>query len=241
MKYLLRLDDACETMDLQKWLRIEKIFDIYNIKPLIAVIPNNEDDAQKINPPNINFWSWLHTLEKKGWEIGLHGNDHVYVTQEGGINPIHKRSEFAGLALELQKTKIKEGLKKLHSKGFYPRIFVAPSHTFDENTLLALKGESNIRIISDTMALKPYRYKDFIFIPQQFGAVRKITIPGIYTFCYHPNTMNEKSFLELESFLSVNANKFESFKNFKLNKVKNKTFMVRFLSYSYFAFRKLFR
>ena len=47
MKYLIRLDDACETMDLNKWLRMESLLSKYNVKPLIAVIPNNEDDMQK--------------------------------------------------------------------------------------------------------------------------------------------------------------------------------------------------
>ncbi len=241
MKYLIRLDDACETMDWDKWLKLESIFDTYGIKPLIAVIPNNADPMQKIDPPNENFWNWLKNLEAKGWEIGLHGNDHVYQTEEGGINPIHNRSEFAGLPLETQKEKIKKGIVQLNEKGFYPKIFVAPSHTFDLNTLEALKSESNIKIISDTMALNPYKKNDFVFIPQQVGSVRTIPCPGNYTFCYHPNTMDTTNFSHLESFLIKNNKKFIAFNQINVTNLKSKNVIDNLLSYSYFKFRSFFR
>ncbi|WP_157206355.1 DUF2334 domain-containing protein [Mariniflexile maritimum] len=241
MKYLIRLDDVCETMGWNKWLRIETMFDSYGIKPLIAVIPHNEDPMQKIDPPNPNYWQWLKKVELKGWEIGLHGYNHVYQTKEGGINPIHNRSEFAGVPLEVQKEKIKKGITKLNSMGFSPKIFVAPSHTFDRNTLEALKSESTIRIISDTMALNPYKQDDFVFIPQQVGAVRNIPVPGIYTFCYHPNTMTETDFLNLEHFLSNHKRKFIAFNQLKLNNVKSKSLIDKLLALSYFKFRAIFR
>ncbi|OEK08457.1 hypothetical protein A8C32_03130 [Flavivirga aquatica] len=241
MKYLIRLDDACETMDLNKWLRMEALLFKYNVKPLIAVIPNNEDDMQKIDAYNEDFWSWLKVLDKKGWEIGLHGNDHVYKTNEGGINPIHKRSEFAGLSLEEQKDKIKKGFNKLIAMGFNPRIFVAPSHTFDWNTIEALKSESTINIISDTMAAKPYKMNDFIFIPQQVGSVRAIKFPGVYTFCYHPNTMNDAAFNHLESFLKQHKNEFTSFSDLDLSNLKSKSILDKLFSSLYFLFRKVFR
>lgn len=241
MAYLIRLDDVCETMDWKKWLKMEAILDTYGIKPLIAVIPNNEDPMQKIDEPNQNTWQWIKNLEAKGWEIGLHGNDHIYQTTCGGINPIHKRSEFAGLPLEDQKEKIKKGFNTLQSKGFNPRIFIAPSHTFDTNTLEALKSESSIRIISDTMALYPYIMDDFIFIPQQIGSVKKIFLSGIYTFCYHPNTMNDSDFQHLENFLSKYHTKFTSFKDLDLYNLKSKTVFDAIMSFVYFQFRKLFR
>lgn len=241
MNYLIRLDDACETMNLEKWQQMETLLDAYQIKPLIAVIPNNADIEQNIDPYNENFWEWLKNLEAKGWEIGLHGNDHVYKTTEGGINPIHKRSEFAGLPLDEQREKIKKGYSKLKSKGFNPRIFVAPSHTFDLNTLKALKQESNINIISDTLAFQPYKKNDFIFIPQQLGAARPVFLSGIYTFCYHPNTMNEDAFIKLEIFLKKNAHKFITFDNLAFSNVKPKSIFDALLSFMYFQFRKIFR
>ncbi|WP_034039891.1 DUF2334 domain-containing protein [Wocania ichthyoenteri] len=241
MKYLIRLDDACETMNWEKWLRMEALLDKYSVKPLIAVIPNNEDDMQKIDPPRSTFWQWVKALEQKDWEIGLHGNDHVYKTTEGGINPIHKRSEFAGLTLVEQKDKIKKGFEKFKSEGFNPRIFVAPSHTFDLNTLKALKAESSINIISDTLAFKPYKKHDFIFIPQQLGSARFVFLPGVYTFCYHPNTMNDNAFNQLEVFLKKHNRKFSNFKDLDLNHVNSKSIFDKLLSFTYFQFRKVFR
>lgn len=241
MKYLIRLDDACETMDFKKWNRIALFFDAYNIRPLVAVIPNNEDPTLKIDPINDSFWDWLMERERKGWEIGLHGDNHVYATDQGGINPIHKRSEFAGLSLDEQRIKIRQGFLKLKQKGFDPRIFIAPSHTFDRNTLTALKQESTIGIVSDTMSFFPYKKWGFIFIPQQLGAVRNVFFPGLYTFCYHPNTMNEQDFIALERFISCNSHKFIGFKDLKLEKVGSKNIFDYMLSFAYFKFRFFFR
>ena len=42
-KYIIRLDDACQTMNQARWDAILKILDKYNIKAIIAVIPNNKD------------------------------------------------------------------------------------------------------------------------------------------------------------------------------------------------------
>ncbi len=239
MTYLFRLDDACETMKWERWLKMEALLDKYNIKPLVAVIPNNEDPGQKYDPPRDTFWQWAKNLEQKGWEIGLHGNNHVFRTKEGGINPIHNRSEFAGVPLAEQEDKIRKGFTKLKNKGLTPKIFVAPGHTFDLNTLKALKKESDITIISDTMGLKPYKKHDFIFIPQQLGHARPVSLPGIFTMCYHPQGMNDKAFYNLEQFLIKNKDKFSSFQALNLNKVKPKSIMSRLFSFAYFQFRKM--
>ena len=84
-----------------------------------------------------------------------------------------------------------------------PKVFFAPSHTFDENTLVALKEESDIRIISDTIANDVYFENNFYFIPQQSGRVRKLPFK-VCTFCYHPNMMKDKDFEELETFIRRN-------------------------------------
>ena len=41
--YLIRLDDASEYMDLDKWSRMEELLDKYNIKPIFGIIPDNQD------------------------------------------------------------------------------------------------------------------------------------------------------------------------------------------------------
>ena len=239
--FLLRLDDACENMDLKKWERFEILLLSHGIKPLIAVIPNNMDPDLRSCSYDPGMWSHLKELENAGWEICMHGNTHIYHNKSGGINPVHNRSEFAGLPYEIQCEEIRKGYRKFLEMDFQPRIFTAPSHTFDENTLLALKKETPVRIISDTIAFKPYIKDDFVFIPQQFSKVRKIWFPGLFTFSCHPGTMDDPDFERFKKFLKLNVNHFVSVKDLDFENVKYKTFADSTYSFLYFNFRKIFR
>lgn len=207
-QYILRLDDASDYMDLGKWGRMEKLLDNYDIKPIFGTIPKNCDESlvskYKQNP---DFWKLMHSWIEKGWVPAMHGYEHRYLTKDGGINPVNKRSEFAGLSYETQAEKIRKGYQVFIEHGIGPGIFFAPSHTFDENTLKALEEETPIRIISDTVAWDVYKEGNFRFIPQQSGSVRNLPFRTV-TFCYHPNTMSEKDFEKLESFLEKNAQSF---------------------------------
>ena len=206
-QFIIRLDDACEKRDVEKWDAIENLLDKYNVKPLVGVIPHCEDPAMEEYPIDTDFWDRVKAWHEKGWVIAMHGYNHVYGTQQGGLNPVHKRSEFAGEILEVQQGKIRQGVAIMREHGIDPKVFFAPSHTFDENTLEALKSESNIRIISDTIAGKPYQEDGFTFVPQQSGRVRNLPF-AVTTFCYHPNTMNDENFEELRIFLEKNSERF---------------------------------
>ena len=236
--YLIRLDDASDYMDVKKWNKIEKILDKYQIKPIVGIIPKNKDDSLISKyEHNDSFWKKALKWQEKGWTIAMHGYEHVYNTEEGGINPVQKRSEFAGLSLKEQREKIKNGFDILKKRGLLPKVFFAPSHTFDYDTLKALKLETNIRIISDTIARDVYYYNDFYFIPQQSGKVRKLPLKTV-TFCYHPNTMIDDEFVELEEFLDKNLKEFITFSNIKLSKRK-KTIFDKLLSSLYFLKRRM--
>lgn len=208
IKYIMRLDDASEYMDLHNWMRMEKLLDRYGIKPIFGIIPKNADESivskYDYNP---EFWNYMHSWIKKGWIPAMHGYEHRYITTEGGLNPVNQRSEFAGLPYEEQALKIREGYKILKNNEINPEIFFAPSHTFDENTLKAIKHETKIRIISDTIAWDIYKENDFYFIPQQSGSVRNIPFK-VVTFCYHPNTMDEVTFQKLDWFLEKHSARF---------------------------------
>lgn len=235
-KYIMRLDDAAEKMDIEKWNRMEQLLDKYSVKPLVGVIPICKDPMMDKYETDNGFWDKVHRWMNKGWSIALHGYEHVYCTEDGGINPVNQRSEFAGLPLEEQKRKIREGVKVFHEHGIDPEVFFAPSHTFDENTIEALKEESNIKIVSDTVANKPYSKYGMTFVPQQSGRVRKLPFDTV-TFCYHPNSLTEKGFIELEDFLDTHAGRFISFQIIPTNR---KTTIPDFLlSKTYFLFRKL--
>ena len=241
--FLIRLDDACPTMDRTKWQLMEDILDKYGIKPMVGVIPNNEDTMQQVDPVDETFWEKAKTWEKKDWAIALHGYSHCYISQEGlkGLNPFWKFSEFAGVPLNVQKEKIRKGMAILKSHGIEAKYFFAPGHTFDENTLTALREESNIRIISDTIATKPYRRGDFVFIPQFGGHCREMKRSGVYTFCFHPNTMNVAAFDQLDYFLNTHQNEFLSFGGLDLSNVKSKSLFDRLLCFGYFTYRKMKR
>lgn len=241
IKYLIRLDDACPTMDAAKWQRMENILDRYGVRPMVGIIPHNEDPLQMIDAEDPDFWGKVSKWESKGWAIALHGYDHCYISNEGmkGLNPLWERSEFAGVSLEKQKEKIREGVQILRSHNIDPKYFFAPSHTYDSNTLRALKEESNIRVISDTIATKPYKYGEFAIIPQLGGHCSKMIIHGVWTFCLHPSTMKDNNFDSTERFFRANKDKFISFNDLDLNDLKPQKLFDRILSWSYFMYRKL--
>lgn len=236
-KYIMRLDDASDYMDVAKWKRMEDLLDAYHIKPLVGVIPDNQDPSLiHTYPRNTAFSDILNRWKKKGWELALHGCYHTYTTHEGGINPVNQRSEFAGVSLPKQCEMIQHGLKVLKQYEITPRVFFAPSHTFDQNTLIALKKESDIRIISDTIANDVYYQDGFYFIPQQSGHVRKLPFK-ITTFCYHPNIMEESSFSLLEKFLKDNSSIFTKIEDITLSK-RSLSLYDKFLRKLYFAKRR---
>lgn len=240
-KYLIRLDDACPYMDRAKWQRIENILDKYGVKPLVGIIPANADPKTMIEPEDPSFWEKAHRWMDKGWEVALHGYDHVCITNDGlkGMNPIWDRSEFAGVPLSVQQDKVNKGIQVFFNHGIEPKYFFAPSHTFDENTLEALRLESEIRIISDTIATKPYKYKDFVIIPQLGGHCSEMKIPGIWTFCLHPSNMEEKQFVQTEEFIRSHKHQFVSFNDLDLTNLGGKSLFSRILSWSYFIRRRL--
>lgn len=205
--YLIRLDDASDHMNIERWERIEQILDKNGIKPLVGVIPLNRDPMLLEFPEDPGFWAKAQNWQEKGWRIALHGYEHVYSTNCAGINPVHDRSEFAGHPLEVQRQKIRHGLHLLKEKGLEPTAFFAPSHTFDENTLEALRLESSIRIISDTVANDIYCRNGFTFIPQQSGRVRELPF-RITTICLHPNFTTDAEFDEIEAFCTAHSMEF---------------------------------
>ena len=209
-KYIMRLDDACPRMDTDKWERIEAILDKYGVHHIVGVIPDCQDPDMDRYPEDPSFWQRGDRWKDKGWCIAMHGCTHVYSTDCGVINPVNARSEFAGEPLEVQEEKIRRGVEIMRAHGIEPKVFFAPAHTFDGNTLAALKNCSGIRIISDTVANAPYSMDGFTFVPQQSGRARKLPIKWI-TCCYHPNAMTDSDFDRLEAFLAGHASEFIDF------------------------------
>ncbi len=238
-KYLVRLDDASPWMDGRRWQKIEDILDRYGIRPLVGVIPHNDDPETRIDGEDSGFWEKAGRWQKKGWAIALHGFNHCCSSASGGINPVHNRSEFAGLPFEDQRAKIEEGYRILTEKGLRPEYFFAPSHTYDETTLRAIKEVTPIRKISDTMGRKPYLMKNgMTVIPCQAGRFRDMPLGGYWTFCYHPNTMTDEAIEAFGEFIAKNREQFISFDEVPVEGLKPKGIVDRMLGKAYLIYRK---
>lgn len=206
-RMILRLDDASARMDVEKWQRMEELLDKYNIKPLVGVIPDCKDPTMVKYDSDPFFWDKVHRWRKKGWIIAMHGYQHLYLSNEGGINPVNKKSEFAGLSYEKQAEKMQNAWDIFIAHGITPNVFFAPSHTFDKDTLKALKNTTPIRIVSDTVAYDVYNDNGIIYLPLQCGEVRNLPFMTV-TYCYHPNNMNDTSFDKLDIFLNSYSTRF---------------------------------
>lgn len=202
-KYLFRLDDATAFLNKKKWKEIENIFDQFSIKPIVAITPDNQDETLKYSDFDQNFWDVVKNWQKKGWGIAMHGYQHLFhpVDRKQLILPFYNRSEFGGLPYKEQFKKIKKSLEIFHKNDIDPNIWVSPAHSFDEVTLEAIANSTNIRIISDGIALKPYYKNGFHFLPQQLWNIKRKYF-GIWTVCLHPDTMDEEEISELKKNLS---------------------------------------
>lgn len=209
-KYIMRLDDACHRMNIDKWSRMESILDKYGVRPLVGVVPKIEDEEMMEYDYNPDFWNIVDRWKSKDWSIALHGYEHDCKSKNGGLHPVNNRSEFAGVSLEEQKRKIKAGYEILKENKVAPVAFFAPAHTFDENTIEALKTETDIRIVSDTISNKPYCKYGVTFVPQQTGRVRSLPLDTV-TFCYHPNKMCDDDFKKMETFIQKHYKSFVAF------------------------------
>ena len=235
--YLLRLDDASEHWNKTNWLRIHQMCRNNGIKPIVAIIPQNQFEKSLIYPEDPEYCTTITEWIQEGWTPALHGCHHVLHSSRGGLNPVNNRSEFVDVPLAEQRELIRGGMATLNEMGINPRIFVAPAHTFDRNTLTAIQEESGIDIISDTIATDIYYENGFYYIPQQSGSVRVLRFP-VVTFCYHPNTMTQSSFDKLESFLKQHQGEFGSFDQLSFIKRK-RSFIDRILSALYFTKRRI--
>ena len=236
VNYFIRLDDACPTMDFSKWERVCNILDAFNIKPIIAVVPNNNDPKLKVNEYNSDFWNRVKGWEAKGYHIAMHGYDHFYISDKAGLVPLNKRSEFANIDYQLQKEKIIKALEIFKRNDIMPKIWVAPAHSFDKTTLEILNEFTQIRIISDGISKFPFNKYDFFWIPVQLWKF-KIKRRGIWTVCLHPNNMSQKLFTSIEYFIKTNCHNFPNDINDIISKYgkRNKSILDRVFLFYFFS------
>jgi len=222
--FLVRLDDIAENMQWEFMDEAEKLFDKFKIKPVLGVIPNNNDPELLSYPKkNIDFWNKVRIWKEKGWEIGMHGNNHVYDSYCDKIDYLGHggNTEFCGQPFDNQLSKIKEGLKKFKEEKIPIRTFFAPNHTFDENTLSALK-ECGIFDVLDGYGIMPYKENKIRHIPQLFYKIIKLPF-GIQTIQIHLNYFKKNDFVEFAAFIEENTNKIITYDQ-AISKVNNNFF-----------------
>jgi len=204
---LIRMDDIAENMNWTLMDKCELLFDKYEIKPLLGVIPINQDPELLQFPKNSSFWEKVKDWKNKGWEVTMHGCNHLY-TQKSDKKDIFNyggNSEFYGLDYSSQLNKIQIGLQEFKKRNIKVRSFFAPNHIYDKNTLKALK-DSNIKIIIDGYGLFPYYKNEILFIPQLF--YKEIFLPfGIQSTQMHINNWNNKNYSNFEKFIKKNYKK----------------------------------
>ncbi len=198
---VFRIDDVHPAMDWLKFYRLKEILDKENIKPLIGVIPDNQDQSLQTDAVKNDFWALVRELQKGGWVVAQHGYQHLYVTKESGILQINERSEFAGLSYAEQEEKIEKGKNILEGHGILTDIFMAPAHAYDKNTLKALK-EKGFHYVTDGYTRYPYEMMGLKFIPCMHVLCKKVK--GITTCCIHSNSMNETFAQTIEDFIRKN-------------------------------------
>jgi hypothetical protein len=207
-QYLLRFDDLCPTVSREGWRRCRAVIDEFQIQPILAIVPDNRDPELQAAPPDAEFWHQMQGMERAGAMIGLHGYRHLCANHGRSLVPIHRASEFAGLPAETQRAWIREGLRVLRDRGLDPKIWVAPRHGFDRNTLRALRSEG-IQLVSDGFARRPFLRGGFVWIPQQLWAPLEKP-DGLWTICVHPNSASEMQIAALRGFLRGHAPQFTS-------------------------------
>lgn len=207
--YFFRLDDVAPNMNWDNFNSVAELFKNNGIKPLAAVIPDVKDPKLLSYSFNPNFWQLIAERKNSGWVIGQHGYQHLS-KGGGGVLKIHTSGEFAGFGIEDQKAMINAGRKIMESQALSPIVFVAPRHSFDENTIRALK-QNSFNFISDGIALWPFEKEGLVWLPQILWRPRKGMI-GLITVALHTNTMSVDDIKNLEKFIEKNRDKIGNFR-----------------------------
>jgi predicted deacetylase len=209
-KFILRFDDITPGMAWSKFLPLKKELESLGVKSVLGVVPESLDESLNVEQVETNFFKYICLWQNYGDAILQHGTHHVYKTKNSGILKINNSSEFAGCSYEEQYNLIKKGKEILQKNDCWQPYFMAPSHSFDKNTLKALTNLDFISI-SDGYSFFPYKINEILFVPQLFSSPKKY-IPGICTLCIHINNMSDKDVERLIYFIKRNKDSFLDFK-----------------------------
>jgi predicted deacetylase len=208
-QYLLRIDDLSPTVNRERWSRIRDLVREFRIRPILGVIPDNQDDYLQASAPDPCFWEEIRMMEGEGATIALHGYHHRCTMHASSLVPLHRKSEFAGQPFREQCRRIHAGLALLREEGLSPRLFIAPNHSFDRITLRSLRAEG-LPYLCDGFARVPFVRDGVTWIPQQIWSPESHR-KGLWTICVHPDSTGARRTADLKRFIGKHAGQFTSF------------------------------
>lgn len=214
MKIAVRMDDITPDMDWERFLTFKEILDGCGIKPLIGVVPDNRDENLHKAKALGDFWEYVKELQESGWCVALHGYRHMYTTKKGGLFPLNRFSEFAGVPFDKQKKMLSEATEILEKNGIRTDIFMAPAHSYDRNTLKALK-ELGYCKMTDGFGSRPYQWQGMTFYPISFLLSRSLKKrKGVTTMVVHTNEVDADGMERLRRQLSEQQHNLISYQDF---------------------------
>ncbi len=209
-RYLLRFDDVSPGMSWSKFMFAKRIIEGIGVKSILGVVPNCMDKNLNVEKSNDQFFDFVRKCMNYGDAIAQHGTYHTYTTTESGILGINRRSEFAGNDYTAQYELLGLGKKILEEQSVWQPYFMAPSHSFDDTTIDALKSLGFVAI-TDGYGFYPYVYRGLRFVPQLTSFPFNVGF-GYCTICVHINKMMDRDIKKLLKFVSVNKEFFVDFK-----------------------------
>lgn len=208
-RYILRFDDIAPGMAWSKFLPLKRHLEALNIKCVLGVVPECRDPQLTVEPHRADFFDLVRAWKTRGDTIAQHGTYHLYQTANAGMLGAYPRSEFAGLSYQEQLLKIETGKSILTKERVWSPYFMAPAHSFDLNTLRALKS-TGFDAVSDGVGFHPYAMEGIKLIPQLLG--RPFPFPfGVVTICIHINLIDEQKLQTLMQFVEKHRQQFVNF------------------------------
>lgn len=201
------MDDICETMDYDKFESCYTLLQKHGVKPLLAVVPFPKDE-KLVRGEVPDFWNKLKEWQSEGCEIAVHGYEHLYTSSKLGLVCKRPLSEFSGIPYEDQLGMLSKGKKELECHGIYTDWFCAPGHSYDRNTLRALKN-CGYKYMSDGLSIHPYILEGIKCIPADSSY--RLHRLGALTICMHSNEETEADLEKLDVFLTKNQPRIISF------------------------------
>ncbi len=185
------MDDITPDMNWENFRFFQELFREAKVAPLLGIVPDSRDPKLHCGPAREDFYAVMRSLADEGYVFAMHGFRHLYTTDRGGLFPLNRNSEFAGLPYGRQLEMLRRGRDILAANGVRTDIFMAPSHSYDANTLRALR-ESGFAKITDGFGKRPYLYRGLTFYPVAFQTGGSLKARGgATTLVIHANTVTE--------------------------------------------------